>query len=255
MSLKLISINVERSKHLDRVLPFLKAEGADVVCVQELMERDIPAFEEATGARCIYSPGMRHDREGEKGIEGIAMFSRFQVRSHVERFYLGSADDIRIYDFSSAEAKRSSQNFKVLLCEVESGGVVFKIATTHFTWTPDGLPTDYQREDLETMLRILQNEGDFVLCGDFNAPRGGEIFSKIAETYTDNIPSHYEWSIDTDLHRAGDGQIQQNAKKAGLPGFMVDGLFTTRRYRATNVELRSGVSDHMAVVADIDRVQ
>lgn len=32
---------------------------------------------------------------------------------------------------------------------------------------------------------------------------------------------------------------------------MVDGLFTTSDYKASNVRLVDGVSDHMAIVADI----
>ena len=85
------------------------------------------------------------------------------------------------------------------------------------------------------------NKEPFVLAGDFNAPRGGEIFSHIAERYTDNIPPHYTTSIDGTLHRAGP-----------IP-FMVDGLFTTPSYRAKGVHLEFGVSDHAAVAATIEK--
>jgi hypothetical protein len=36
--------------------------------------------------------------------------------------------------------------------------------------------------------------------------------------------------------------------------FMVDGLFTTSKYNATNVKLVDGVSDHMAIVANIEKI-
>ena len=36
--MKLVSLNIERSRHLDRVCAFLQAARADVVCMQELME-------------------------------------------------------------------------------------------------------------------------------------------------------------------------------------------------------------------------
>ena len=36
--------------------------------------------------------------------------------------------------------------------------------------------------------------------------------------------------------------------------FMVDGLFTTPTYRALNVKLIDGISDHMAIVAEINKV-
>ena len=76
-----------------------------------------------------------------------------------------------------------------------------------------------------------------VLCGDFNAPRGGEIFTRLATQSRDNVPSHYVTSIDPKLHRAGPLQL------------MVDGLFSTDGYRLSEVVLHNGVSDHCTITA------
>ena len=35
---------------------------------------------------------------------------------------------------------------------------------------------------------------------------------------------------------------------------MVDGLFTTPAYKASDVKLVDGISDHMAIVAKINRI-
>ena len=74
-----------------------------------------------------------------------------------------------------------------------------------------------------------------------NAPRGNETFSRLEEKYKDNIPREYKTSIDQNLH-----------KVKGIQ-FMVDGLFTTPVYKASNVKLVDGISDHMAVVAEINK--
>jgi|GEM_PF-5115909 hypothetical protein len=37
--IRFVSLNIERSKHLDLVIPFLQAQNADVVCLQELMDK------------------------------------------------------------------------------------------------------------------------------------------------------------------------------------------------------------------------
>jgi hypothetical protein len=79
------------------------------------------------------------------------------------------------------------------------------------------------------------------LFGDFNAPRGKEIFSIFTEKLKDNIPLNYETSLDENLHRAG------------KLTYMVDGCFTTPEYVASDVELRFGVSDHAAVLATITK--
>ena len=78
-----------------------------------------------------------------------------------------------------------------------------------------------------------------MLCGDFNAPRGGEIFGLLAQKYKDNVPQKYTTSIDGILHRAGP-----------LP-FMVDGLFSTPGYTVSHVEMVCGISDHCALIANV----
>ena len=70
-----------------------------------------------------------------------------------------------------------------------------------------------------------------------------EAFDRIARKYKDNIPKKYKTSLDQNLHRV-----------KGLQ-YMVDGLFTTPGYKASNVKLVDGVSDHVAIVADIEKVR
>ena len=90
------------------------------------------------------------------------------------------------------------------------------------------------------MLRLFEQKKEIVFCGDFNAPRGGEVFSTLATVFTDNIPSSVTTTMDNALHRVGDK----------LRPLVVDGLFT-RGYKASNVRVVCGVSDHCAVVGEI----
>jgi len=126
--------------------------------------------------------------------------------------------------------------------EIEKGGATFRVATTHFTWSEKGEASDLQKEDLGKLFPLLEGLREFVLCGDFNAPRGRTTFDAIAAKYKDNIPLEYTTSIDGSMHRAGN-----------LP-YMVDGLFTTPEYQASNVALNSGVSDHLAITATIHKI-
>jgi exonuclease III len=231
--MKLISVNIERSKHLDRVIPFLQNEQPEVVCMQELLERDIARLSDALDAVCAFEPCQLYPGEG---LQGVGIFSKEPLTERSVDFYWRARRAIRDpFALESTEAKRETEHHLVL------SGIVrgMRVATTHFTWTPNGEADEYQREDLAQLLTKLDGLGEFALCGDFNAPRGREIFEAIAAKYTDNIPKEYETSIDKDLHKAG-----------ALP-YMVDGLFTTPSIVASNVHLVSGVSDHMAIVADI----
>lgn len=248
-SISLISINIERSKHLDLVRMFLQSRPQDVVCIQELMEYDIPYFENLLGSTCHFSPETRHSAEGRPGIIGNGIFSPLPVMEFVEQYYHGTRDEMHDFDLTSTETKEATEARVVSFCDVEKDGAMFRIGTTHFTWTPKGGANDYQRRDIRLLLNILNSAGEFVLTGDFNAPRmyegkPGAIFAQLAEKYKDNIPLEYTTSLDPAHHRA---PLEEQADK------MVDGLFTTAAYIASDVALHSGVSDHCAITATITR--
>lgn len=254
MSLAFASVNIELSKHLDRVEAFLNSEKPDVLCVQELYEHDGARIASAMGnADWRFAAMSRHPEVAGEPIMGIGIFSRIGISTHSVHYYRGDPDSIPVFKWNDPATFRI-KNLPLLVADVTGGGGTYRCATTHFTWTPDGSADDAQREDLAALFGVLDTLGEFVLAGDFNAPRGGEIFTKLAARYTDNIPSEHVWSIDLELHRAGGGKIQSDAKAMGYEGFMVDGLFTTPAYQASNVKMHSGVSDHMAINAQINKL-
>lgn len=248
-SIRLVSLNVERQKHLDVILPFLRAHRPDVVCFQELVESDVSLF--AQVLQCdtpLFVPVTREkELAGESVVHGNGIFSRFPMTNPRISYYSGNAS--RVPDSIEGETLTyTNANRMVLFCDVEKDGATFRVGTTHFTWTARGEVDDIQRKDMQALLRVLEKEEQFILCGDFNAPRGGEIFSELSERYKDTIPTHYKTSIDINLHYA------RNIDPEGLATKMVDGLFTTPQYVATDVELVSGVSDHCAVVATVSKL-
>ena len=246
--MKLVSVNIERAKHLERVIPFIEAEAPDVLCLQEVLEEDLPRFTRVLGGRAAFAsmtmlPGMSTPT-------GIAIVSRHPFE-HEITYYRGEAGAVPRFDDTNAETKYGTEHAMLMSADIVTDRS-YRIATTHFTWTPDGRPDDHQRRDLAVLMPILESKGELAFCADFNAPRGGEIFSALAARWRDNIPSGYDWSLDLSLHRIGE-RMKDEAQKAGHRGFMVDGLFTTPSYVASDVKLVPGVSDHMAIVATISR--
>ncbi len=238
--MKLISLNVEQNRRYDTVLPFLRKENADVICLQEVLKEDLEMYGEKLNKEYFFKPvgkgsvGYDHDKE-----IGTAIFAN-SFKERRSEYYFGSEDSLqKLQKAVNPLEERNNTFHPVLICEVVITGESYNIATTHFTWTPKGISTSYQLEDVEKLLSILKPYSDLVLCGDFNAPRGRETWARIAAQYKDNIPEEYKTSLDQKLHR-----------QPGLQN-MVDGLFTTASYRAENVRLVHDVSDHMAVVADI----
>lgn len=240
-SLKLVSLNIEKRRNLDRVIPFLKGERPDVLCIQELCEPDVELFKAELRMEGAFAP-MAQCAVPEENPEplpwGLGLFSANLLRNTAQVHYYGVPCTLlpRRSQYDTARINRL-----LLYATIGKEEGAFTVGTTHFTRTPDGNVDEEQRRDLAAFLKILEGIPEIIFCGDFNAPRGGEIFTRIARVYRDCIPPRYTTSLDPRLHRAG-----------ALP-FMVDGLFSTPRYGTRNTRLACGVSDHCAVVSRIYR--
>lgn len=238
MSLRLAQINIERDRHIDTVSAFLKAEMPDVVCLQEVFEEDVPRFAELVGATAQFAGTMIW--EGK--TEGIAVLSRLPFMGTHTIPYAGTPH-LREFIEGTAAEKHATMRYILLGGDFEKDGAYYRIMTTHFTWTPDGEADDFQRADMAALLTTLDPLNDLVLTGDFNAPRGKEIWEQLAERFKDNVPPQYVSSLDRNLHRAGHLD------------YIVDGIFSTPLYKVSDVELRGGVSDHCALIATISKAK
>jgi endonuclease/exonuclease/phosphatase family metal-dependent hydrolase len=166
-------------------------------------------------------------------------------------------DEVKIQNYHSPSPdlmevdesqKRATIRHVLLSMKTVYDGVPFPIATTHFTWTPNGLSDENQKIDAEALFALLSDIPDVLLCGDFNIPRGhNELYEKFTALYEDAIPKSYASSLDLSLHKSGRDPIQG----PNLAKYMVDYLFLSKGYGAENVRLEPGVSDHMGIVATV----
>lgn len=247
--MKLVSLNIEKNKHYDRIFSFLEQEKADVICLQEVLEKDVSFIIDSLGMRGEYvvsdiyigSHEAYQDVYAER--QGLLILSRFVILEVEKYFYWGNENFLKASVDVFRQEFDTYCSHPILIVKVQDTlGGLYTIATTHFPVTKEGTVSETQRRILPSLFSKLNLLEEFVLCGDFNAPRGGEIFSEIASRYKDNVPTSYATSLDQLLHR-----------KRGLQ-FMVDGLFTTKKYTATGTELKDGVSDHMAIISTITHI-
>ena len=237
--LTLASINVERSKHLPRVLAFLARHAPDVVCLQELVPDDIQPLRRELGySHHYFLPMCRFPEPDGPRPVGVGVLSRHAFTSVADIGYGGGGSGSDVLDRSSEESRFRTNRYSVALIDVAVSGARFSIGTTHFPWTDNARICDFQRTACDALIDRLKGRR-LLLCGDFNAPRGTEIFNRLAAQWTDNIPPQVTTSIDPVLHRAGPLQL------------MVDGIFSTDDYQVSAVELHQGVSDHCAVTATV----
>lgn len=252
MSLKLVSVNIEGIRHLDAVTAFLQKEQPDVVCLQEVFEESVEQLAESLLARAFYTRMSSVVEENihleTRGMLGLLQLVApgWKVQEHQAQYYVGSPENTPIF-FHNENPNALNRAVSWVTVEretdVASGNLpnteTHTIATTHFTWSPKGSTTDEQLRDFSHMEQILHNLPPHIFCGDLNAPRGKEIFSRLSQTYTDNVPPEVTSTLDPKLHRNGKIEL------------VVDGLFSSPGILVKDVRIVQGISDHCAIVATI----
>ncbi len=239
--LKLVSLNIEGDKHFDRFLPMLEEEQPDVVCLQEVFAQDLPYLEQKLHMQSVYAPNVVYLTPNQYGIAprgtwGITLLSKLPLVQPVIHYYHGGKQRIPVF----IDGQPNSANRAVILAQVTKDEQLYQVATTHFTWSAQGKINEAQGRDFISLSQFLSHYSSLILTGDFNAPRGRELFQKFADHFQDQIPPQIQTTLDPQLHYAGPLDL------------VVDGLFTTPDYIVSDVKLVAGVSDHQAIVAEIE---
>lgn len=222
-------------------MPFLRAHAPDVACLQELVESDIDAIRLTTGlTHCHFVPMSRFSLQDDASF-GVGILSRYAFEHADTLLYAGHGDGLTVVDRATPESRVSTMRYAIARVRLVWDSIDVTLATTHFPWTDGGQPSDFQYDAVDRLIRLLGDD-PLVLCGDFNAPRGGPIFDRLARRWADSIPAGVSTSIDPNLHRAGALDL------------MVDGLFATRDFVVDDVHLHTGLSDHQGVTATVRRL-
>ena len=253
--LKLITLNVQRNNHWDRIIPFLESEQADVVCLQEFFDEDIERLEELGYELIGFQPIVIFPDDSNRieraSVQGNILFSKLPFKNPGMEYYHIGADPLPLYDRTSTETIYATQNMGLLWATFEKDGAPYTIAITQFTWTPDGYPNDMQEKNIEKMLTIARKHPELIFCGDFNIPRKqNNLYSKLVEHFSDAIPEDITCSLDMELHRAANHPVQGPR----IAQFMVDYILHTPQYQVRDVRRVCGVSDHCAMVGNIEKI-
>lgn len=243
MSIKLVSLNIEGQKHIDKVREFLEREKPDIVCLMEVFEDTLDTVTKGF-EYSEFAPGYLADQDEElviagERVWGEVMMSHYPLQ-HVEKVYLGD------HNKSNLPKKENDNHTPVLIvADIEHANTTYRVATVHGTWTKGGLVTERQIKEMSKLIQTLKGQ-ELVICGDFNVPRGNEVYELLSKVWTDNIPSTITTTIDPHLHYA-------NKEQVGRLSLVVDYIFSTPSYRVSEVRVESGISDHCGLVATIQK--
>lgn len=244
--MKLITVNIEGNKHLLDIGNLIAVEQPDVLCLQEVFAADLPqlvtAVNQYTQTQQFFVANASVLTENKYGIApngewGNAMIVRSSLFPEGEalfaqEFYAGSSASLP--EFSGPNSPRRS----LLAATITVWGKSLAICTTHFTWSAEGKPTELQQRDAKQLQTLLKRYNSYILCGDFNAPRGGTTYATLSAGLTDHLPREVLTTIDPDRHYAGALQIA------------VDSVLSTPDIHSIRTRVIGGVSDHQAIVVD-----
>lgn len=228
-----LTINIERKKHLNRLIPFLTKERPDIICLQEIYQDDFLEIKGKLGFNGAYA--NRVEYYGVPGFEGMAVLTKFKINS----YQLIPYDQFThlIPEFVGRLVNRPATALMAL--ELEINNQNYMLGNTHFTWSAGGEVTNEQRTNMQALLKIVEQFPDLILCGDFNTPRGKELYDALAARLQDNVPQHITSTIDGQYHRAGQLEL------------VVDGLFTSPQYQVEETKVVCGLSDHCGILATL----
>lgn len=237
MALKLLTLNIQNDRHLARVHAAIAEHLPDIVCLQEVIESDCAYLASSGSYDVKYALSGRLPRwTGPERNWGVAVLSRVPVRHQTVTYY---ADDPHIRSIREPNDARRV----LVVTELEHHGRPYRIATTHFTWSAEGQINDQQQADFVRLEQLLSGYSDYVLCGDFNAPRGRELFGKFVDELVliDHLPPSVTTTIDAEFHLAGALEL------------VVDTIFSTEHYRVTDTRVLEGLSDHKGILGLVER--
>ena len=225
-----------------------------MLCGQEFFEKDLEILKNRFGYNALFLPMCKRwygkDNTPPIETEGIAILTKLPIIKSDNIYYHLASPQIELYEEKRIDIKRKTIRYGLLWGTFQYNETEFTIGTTHFTWTPDGMPNEYQETDIKALMEILEKIPDLILCGDFNIPRNiNHLYGVLAKKFKDNMPHKITTTLDMSMHKIRTNPTE--SKRVGT--YVVDYIFSTPKYNVSNVRCEYGVSDHAAVIADISK--
>jgi endonuclease/exonuclease/phosphatase family metal-dependent hydrolase len=223
-----VGVGMDKKLDLQRIADVINKEQPDLVGLQEVdrgVKRtegkdEIAELAAMTKMEFAFAPNL--DYQG--GKYGVAILSRLPIRNTVHRMF---------------ENKREAERRGMLKIELDFGGKIINLVTTHL---------DYQFEDgrlfeTEQLLKFLADtKGPLIVVADFNDTPAGGAYKLMDNTFDD------AWITS---RAKGDGF----SYPADKPVKRIDHIFyrTGDRVRAKKAwVVETLASDHVPVVAELE---
>jgi endonuclease/exonuclease/phosphatase family metal-dependent hydrolase len=236
----LFSLNVEGSRHLKRWLPLVKFLSPDVVCLQEVLRKDLSLIRRELAMDCEFAPqqrltGQLAEYMGGPGEIGIALFSPHGLTEVTTHYY--RKPNVHIIPSQAPEDSHRA----LLTARIRTPKETVRVGTVHFTWSANGENTLEQAADLKKLMSTMDRYESLLVAGDLNIPRDTHLFRDIEQKFAIWTPERHESSLDEKLHRSPEARV------------VVDHILSSHDLKAENVDFVDGLSDHKAIIGHISQ--
>lgn len=236
--MKLLSWNIWRGKHINRVIETLREIDADIIGLQEVvvkyednMQVDYASFiAKSLGYEYFFCESFKTDKHTPPYGIGNALLYKTNARGQQCRFL----SDVKEYRGNAETEPRT-----VVSCDVvDDQGKTLSIFNTHLGHSQNLQTTNYQRKQSNKLLELVSKR-QTVVMGDFNCLPTSEVVNKIINNF---VHADNDLSRPTRFEERG-GKVSEDR---------VDYIFVSKDVTVSRFEvIDTRASDHSLLIADI----
>lgn len=240
MKMRIVQWNVWFKENIERVVDVLKAQDADVICLQELTNGYVEQTHENTWQFIAHELGFDYAvqeipiiTKDAQWLQANAIFSRHPIRSKKSAW---------IHEPKHAQ-DLDDQYRGYLTATIDIPPRPLTIATTHMSFTPE--PTG-DKEVAELLNLIGDTPSRFILTGDLNATPETDRIAKITKRLQHAGPPFEQKTWTTKPYQFGE-------ISATTLDWRYDYVFASRDVTVTSASVvNTDVSDHLPIIVTIE---
>lgn len=238
MKIKVVSWNIWQDYHLKEVITFLKQRNADIIGLQEVIEKNGTNTAATIAKELNYSYAYYQAIDKTKlGFpQGNAILSNYPIKESQSYFL----SDKSVYQDTPETEPRIA-----IKAIIPIGEKPLNIFTTHLAYAPKFQNSSIRDRQVENLLKLLPAKNT-VLMGDFNAHPDSIYIQKIQKNMR-NVDSQNTQPTWTIYPFEYDGFKETQLKHR------LDYIFISKDLQADSFTIKqSKGSDHLPIVASIE---
>lgn len=236
--MRILQWNVWYKEKVENITTLLRQVDADVVCLQELRinHQNVPErIAKKCGMTYHFAPAQTYSG-GE--IQGNGIFSKHTITAK---------DSITVKKSEGKTPEAWDECRIIAVANIEIEGTIFKIATTHLSYTHKFEETEQKREEVANFITYIKRQSkNFILTGDLNVTPTSHTIKEIEKHLKHCGPSYDKPTWTTK-------PFSYMGFKETQLRWRLDYIFSTPDIEIASAEIvKTPFSDHLPIIVDLE---